>query len=84
MTKCTAQEVGVKGIRVNAVAPGVVDTPLAQSLGSSTEVYDALVQKTALKRIAQPEEVSKIIGFLLSEESEYITAAVINVDGGYT
>lgn len=62
--------------RINPRGRGVVDTPLAHSLGNAKEVYDALVHKAALRRIAQPEEVSKVIGFLLSEEAGYITASV--------
>ncbi|KIW84466.1 hypothetical protein Z517_03716 [Fonsecaea pedrosoi CBS 271.37] len=76
LSKSAAQEGGARGIRVNAVAPGVVDTPLVDSLGSEKEVYDFLLSKTALKRIAQPEEVSKVIMFLFSEEAGYVTGNV--------
>lgn len=55
---------------------GVIDTPLVDSLGTDKEVYQFLLSKTALKRIAQPEEVSKVILFLFSEESGYITGNV--------
>ncbi|KAH8892287.1 dehydrogenase [Thozetella sp. PMI_491] len=83
LTKCAAQEAGDRGIRVNAIAPGVIDTPLATALGSREVVFDRLITRTALKRIAQPEEVSKVILFLLSDVSGYITASTINVDGGF-
>lgn len=55
---------------------GVIDTPLARSLGSPEEVHGALLEKTALKRIAQPEEVSNVILFLMSDQSGYITGVV--------
>jgi len=74
LTKSLAHEVGPSGIRVNAVAPGIINTPLGQSLGK--EIVDVLVDRTALKRIAEPEEVSKVIVFLLSSESAYITSTV--------
>ncbi|KAK1772088.1 3-oxoacyl-reductase [Phialemonium atrogriseum] len=83
LTKCAAQEAGDRGIRVNAIAPGVIDTPLAQSLGTQEQVHERLISKTALKRIAQPEEVSKVVLFLLSDVSGYITGTTINVDGGF-
>jgi NAD(P)-dependent dehydrogenase (short-subunit alcohol dehydrogenase family) len=54
----------------------VIDTPLARSLGSPEEVHGALLEKTALKRIAQPEEVSNVILFLMSDQSGYITGVV--------
>ncbi|KAH8802546.1 3-oxoacyl-reductase [Xylogone sp. PMI_703] len=83
LTKCAAQEVGHRNVRVNAVAPGVIDTPLAKALGSAEQINERLLSRTALKRIAQPEEVSRVILFLLSEVSGYITSSVINVDGGF-
>jgi len=83
LSKCAAQEYGSRGVRVNAVAPGVIDTPLAKALGSTEQIHDRLLSRTALKRIAQPEEVSKVILFLLSDAAGYITGSTINVDGGF-
>jgi len=83
LSKCAAQEFGHRGVRVNAIAPGVIDTPLAKALGTAEQINDRLLSRTALKRIAQPEEVSKVILFLLSEVSGYITSSTINVDGGF-
>ncbi|KAF2494599.1 short-chain dehydrogenase/reductase SDR [Lophium mytilinum] len=83
LSKCAAQEYGPRGVRVNAVAPGVIDTPLAKALGSQEQIHDRLLSRTALKRIAQPEEVSKVILFLLSDAAGYITGSTINVDGGF-
>ncbi|KAJ5792051.1 short-chain dehydrogenase/reductase SDR [Penicillium pulvis] len=83
LTKCAAQEAGTRNIRVNAVAPGVVDTALMAALGPVQQVNDRLITRTALKRVAQPEEVARTILFLLSNVSSYVTSSVINVDGGY-
>jgi 3-oxoacyl-[acyl-carrier protein] reductase len=55
---------------------GVIDTPLAKALGTAEQINDRLLSRTALKRIAQPEEVSRVILFLLSEVSSYITSSV--------
>jgi len=82
LTKVLAREVGVRAIRVNAVAPGIIRTPLADALGNAQEVHDILVKKTAFKRIAEPEEVSKVILFLFSDQSAYMTGSVVNIDGG--
>jgi NAD(P)-dependent dehydrogenase (short-subunit alcohol dehydrogenase family) len=58
------------------VFSGTVETPLVASLGDEKQVYDMLLSKTALKRIAKPEEVSRVILFLLSDQSSYMTASV--------
>ncbi len=55
---------------------GTVETPLVASLGNEKQVYDMLLRNTALKRIAKPEEISRVILFLLSDQSSYMTASV--------
>ena len=74
LTKCIAVEVGQQNIRINAVAPGVVNTPLAASLGQ--DKVDQLLTRVPLKRMAEPEEVSQVILFLLSKQSAYVTGSV--------
>ncbi|OQU95817.1 hypothetical protein CLAIMM_01984 [Cladophialophora immunda] len=83
LSKSAAQQGGPRGIRVNAVAPGFINTPLLHAIGDMDKINQVLAAKTALKRVGQPEEVSKLIVFLLSEVSSYITGSTINIDGGY-
>ncbi|KIX05581.1 uncharacterized protein Z518_06453 [Rhinocladiella mackenziei CBS 650.93] len=76
LSKSAAQQGGQRGIRVNAVAPGFINTPLLYAIGDLDKVNQLVAQKTALKRIGQPEEVSRLLAFLLSDVSSYITASV--------
>lgn len=71
-----------KKIRVNSVAPGWVDTNMIADNGA--EFLSKVAQINPLKRISKPEDISKVIKFLLSQESDYINGQVISVDGGYT
>ncbi|KAM3070370.1 hypothetical protein ACMFMG_010199 [Clarireedia jacksonii] len=81
LTRSAAQEVGDRNIRVNAVAPGAIETPL---LAQAREVVgDGINPPAALKRIAGPEEIAAVIVFLLSQESSYVTGAVYAADGGW-
>jgi len=79
--KSLARELGPSGIRVNCVAPGVIDTDMNREL-SETDM-DALRDETPLCRIGTPDEVAAVIGFLASEESAFVTGQVIGVDGGF-
>jgi 3-oxoacyl-[acyl-carrier protein] reductase len=75
-----ARELGSRNITVNVVAPGFVDTDMANALGE--ERLTALKELIPLGRIAQPEEIAKTVRFLAGEDAGYITGAVIPVDGG--
>ncbi len=79
-----AVELAAQNIRVNAVAPGVVDTPLTEPIKKNTDWYSAYANRSALKRWARPEELAWPIVFLASEASSYITGTVLFVDGGWT
>jgi NAD(P)-dependent dehydrogenase (short-subunit alcohol dehydrogenase family) len=85
-TRCMAADLGPEGIRVNAVSPGYIDTPMTFMLQheAAARMRDKFVQMHLLKRPGQPEEVAKAIRFLLSEESSFITGANLPVDGGFS
>jgi NAD(P)-dependent dehydrogenase (short-subunit alcohol dehydrogenase family) len=81
MVKHFAAALGPKGIRVNAVAPGVVETDMSNF--AKTEVgREATLGMQALKRIAQPDDIGGVVAFLASEEARWITGDTIHVDGG--
>lgn len=94
LAKIAALEAAPKNIRVNAIAPGGVETPLFRDAdffqtlvaktGSERAAFDALAEKTPLKRYASAEEVSGVIGFLMSEAAAQITGATIVADAGMT
>lgn len=71
-----------KKIRVNTIAPGWVSTPMIA--GSSEEFYSKLAETNPLGKIADPEDIAKVVKFLLSKDSDYVNGQVITVDGGYT
>jgi 3-oxoacyl-[acyl-carrier protein] reductase len=78
--KTVAKEVGSRGITVNTVAPGFIETDMTDALGD--EVKQTSVGAIALGRFGQPEEVAAVAGFLSSDEAGYVTGQVILVDGG--
>lgn len=84
MTRTLAIEWGGAGIRVNAVAPGLVDTRLAAALVQNKEITRRFTDRTGPRRVAQPEEVAGAVVFLASDDASYITGSVLHVDGGYT
>lgn len=79
-TKSVAKELASRGIRVNAVAPGCIDTDMTAVL--SDAVKEDMLKSIPLGRVAQPEEVAKAVVFLASDNASYITGQVLNVDGG--
>jgi NAD(P)-dependent dehydrogenase (short-subunit alcohol dehydrogenase family) len=84
LTQTLAVELGAAGIRINAIAPGLVDTKLSSMLIKTKELTHIFTEKTALKRYAQPEEMAGMAVFLASDESSYVTGQTFPVDGGYT
>ena len=82
MTKTWAKELTMKGeqIRVNAVAPGFIETDMTKNL--SEEFKEAALQRILLKRLGSAEEVAKVVLFLASDDSSYVTGQVIRIDGG--
>lgn len=82
MTKSVAKELGSRGITVNAVAPGYVETEMTEGL--SDELKAKMVENIALKRAGKPEDIANAVAFLASEEASYITGQVLSLDGGMT
>lgn len=80
LTKTTAKELGSRGINVNAIAPGFIQTAMTDELSDS--IKEKILDQIPLKKLGAPDDVAKAALFLCSEESEYITGQVINVDGG--
>lgn len=80
LTKALAAEVGSRGIRVNCVAPGYIATELTAVLPEAAR--EALLGMTPLKRLGDPEDIARAVRFLLSDDSSFITGAVLQVDGG--
>ncbi len=82
--RTAAAEFGPAGVRVNAIAPGVVETPLTAQIKSDPEWYKAYADKGALGRWAQPSEMAGAVVYLASDASSFVTGAVLAVDGGWT
>lgn len=80
MTKCLAKELGPMGIRVNAIAPGPVETEMIHQY--KDEVLKNLASESALRRLGTTEEIAKVAVFLASEQASYINGEIIKVDGG--
>jgi len=79
-TRALAQELAPFGIRVNAVAPGLVETDLASSM--SAERRESLLRNVPMRRMGTPEEVAAVVRFLASDEASYLTGEIIKVTGG--
>ena len=84
MTQTMAHELGPAGIRVNAIAPGLVETRLASALTDNPEFSKMYTERAALRRYGQPNEIAGAAVFLASEAASYLTGQVIAIDGGYT
>lgn len=79
-TRSLAREVGPLGIRVNSVAPGLIETEMVASL--KQELVDTIIGSSSLRRIGRPEDVAEAVAFLASERAAYITGQCLIVDGG--
>jgi len=79
-SKSLAREVGARGITVNSVAPGFIDTDMTSSL--SDDHKTALLTQVPIKRLGEPEEIAAAVGFLASQDAGYVTGETLNVNGG--
>ncbi|WP_328843418.1 SDR family NAD(P)-dependent oxidoreductase [Streptomyces sp. NBC_00258] len=84
MTKSAALEVAALGVRVNALCPGLVETPMIATMDPETDPLKSLLATHPVGRIAQPHEIADAVVYLCSDKSGYITGVALPIDGGYT
>ncbi len=83
LTKTIAYELGPEGIYCNAVAPGVIETPLTRAYFEDEDFSSMIVENTPLRRWAQPSEIARPVVFLSSDASDFINGETLFVDGGW-
>jgi NAD(P)-dependent dehydrogenase (short-subunit alcohol dehydrogenase family) len=84
LVKTAAAEFGAAGVRVNAIAPGVVETPLTRQIKADADWYRAYATKGAFGRWARPSELVGAVVYLASDAASFVTGSTIMVDGGWT
>ena len=84
ISKAAATTFGRQGVRVNALFPGIVETPMVQALSTSKELLGQLEKATPLQRLGKPEDIANAALFLASDEASYITGAELVIDGGFS
>lgn len=84
MTKSSALEVAALGVRVNALCPGLVETPMTATMDPATEPMKSLIAAHPVGRIAQPAEIADAVVWLSSDKAGFITGVAVPIDGGYT
>ena len=83
MTEAAAVELAPAKIRVNCIAPGMIDTPMIDPVESDPKAFKAILGRLPLGRVGKPEEVSELVAFLASDASSYMTGSVVVIDGGW-
>jgi NAD(P)-dependent dehydrogenase (short-subunit alcohol dehydrogenase family) len=84
LTKSLAAEWGARGVRVNAVAPTYINTPLTAHAKTNEAVFDAWIDGTPMARMGEPDEIAAVVLFLASDASSLMTGSIVLADGGYT
>ena len=82
LTRCIALELAPHGIRVNTVAPGLIDTPMTLAVTTDEERKQRRIESIPLNRLGQPDDIAESALFLLSDHSSYITGQILHPDGG--
>lgn len=83
MTEAMALELIPLNIRVNAISPGVIETPMIDPVKKDPKALEGMLTRIPMKRVGKPEEVSKVVLFLVSDDSSYMTGSIVIVDGGW-
>jgi len=83
MTEAMALELAPLGIRVNVVAPGMIETPMIDPIKQDPKAMEGLMARVPLRRVGKPEEVSNLVLFLASDASSYMTGSAVVIDGGW-
>jgi len=83
MTEALAVELAPFGIRVNAISPGMIETPMIDPVKQDPKMMEAMLAKVPLGRVGKPEEVSNLVLFLASDASSYMTGSTVVIDGGW-
>ena len=83
MTESLAVELAPYNIRVNAIAPGVIDTPMVEQTKQDSKAMEATLARVPLQRMGKPEEVANLVLFLASDASSYMTGSIVVIDGGW-
>lgn len=83
LTEALALELASFNIRVNAVAPGMIETPMIDTVKSDPKTLEGLLTRVPMRRVGKPEEVSNLVLFLASDDSSYMTGSTVVIDGGW-
>jgi len=83
MTEALAAELAPYNIRVNAIAPGAIETPMMESAKQDPKTLEAILSRIPMHRFGKPEEVSNLVLFLASDNSSYMTGSTVVIDGGW-